>query len=232
MGLAAQLLGRVRGATNPTSTFNDTTDQAVRCNGRGEGLFVQALPQKAEVSRLGASWQASIPTGSAFTTVAAWPTTRAELVVSNTAPAGRIGATCMIIDYVWQAQIVTETAASAQTLIAQVSTAGRIATATNNTAVLVTSMSGKAAAYAGVGTFALANTAFAIASQWQVLPNQPNALSPAAVGVGSSSTADCHGLLIVPPQATLCLNLVVGTAVASAGIIGLVWHEQVLDLGA
>lgn len=232
MGLAAQLLGRVRGATNPTSTFPDTTDQAVRANGRGEGLMVQALPQKTEVCRLGASWQASIPTGSAFTTVAAWPTTRAELVLSNTSPAGKIGVTCLVIDYVWGVQIVTETAASAFSLIGQISPAGLVANAANNTAVLKTSMSGKAAAYAGVATTAIANTAFAVASQWQILPNQYAPLSPASVGVGAMSCADLHGLFIIPPQATLCLNAVVGTAVASAGIIGVVWHEQVLDLGS
>lgn len=229
MGLAAQLLTRVRGGASPTATFTDSTDNAMRCNGRGEGLFAQALPPKAELARLGTSWQASIPTGSAFTSVAAWPTTRAELVISNTAPAAKLAATCMIIDQVWVAEIVTETAASHLTLIAQISTAGRVALATNNAAVLVTSQSGKAAAYNGVGSFALANTAFAIASQWQVI-GQSQMAGAAAVSVGQSTLAELGGLFIVPPQATLCLNAVVGTVVASSSILGLVWHEQVLDL--
>src|SRR5512142_2156128 len=219
--------GYVRGAQNIV-TPPGTPNQTPHLNERADFLMAQALPERAELVKMGGSWHASIPTGSVFTTVAGWPTTRAELVMSNGNQAGGVS---FVIDYVWGATIVTETAASFLTLIGQISPAGAVAVAADNAAVLRVSQSGKAAAYGGNAKFALANTAFAVASKWQVLPNQVGGLGPGAVSIGQYSTAQVNGLLVVQPQATLCLNVVVGTAVASAAMLGVVWHEVQLALG-
>lgn len=197
---------------------------------QNDNMYMAAgLPERAGVVARGASYHASIPTGSAFTTVAAWPTTRAELVLSNVAPAG---GPCLIIDRIWAATIVTETAATEMTILCQVSPAGLVTPATDNTAVLVRNLNGKSGANqrSANAALAMANTAFAVASQWDV-PDQTLTLGPGATSVGQAATARINGGYVIQPQATFCMNLVVGTAVAATGIIGVVWHEAMLDLG-
>ena len=224
--MLAQVYGLVRGKTANQQAANANGIAAI--NARGDLSVAQGLPHKAELSRMGATYHASIPTGSAFTTVAAWPTTRAELVLSNPNPAG--SGICFVIDSAWCATIVTETAASQITILAQLSSASLVATAANNTAVLVQPLNGKAATAGQTATLAVANTAFAVASRWQVMG--VSGLGGATVSVGQACLAPFDGLYIVQPQATLCLNAVVGTAVAAAGLIGVTWSETYLDLGA
>ena len=226
MGAFSELVAMVRGGSAPL--LNAGNRAVPMLNSRGDFLVAQALPPKAELVRSGRSWHASIPTGSAFTTVAGWPTTRGELILSNGEPVSGLS---YVIDYVWAAEIVTETAASFLALLGQISPAGSVAVATDNANVLRTSLSGRSGSYASNAKLALANTAFGVASKWMVLPNQNAPLGPGAVSIGQLATANVDGLLIVPPQATLALNVVVGTAVASAGLMGVAWHEVQLDLG-
>ncbi len=208
------------------------SEQYMSGNSRGDLSVAQGLPERAELVRLGRSYHASIPTGSAFTTVAAWPTTRSELNISNMAAAGGVS---IVIDRVWAAAIVTETAASAFTILCQVSPVNLVAVAAvaDNTAVLQRNLSGKSGATTRSANAALtvASTAFAIASQWDVPLQVQNGTNLAAVGVGQSATAAINGGYIIQPGATFCMNLVVGTAVSSAGIMGVVFHEAQLDLG-
>lgn len=222
---------QVRGGTNPGGTLlADNSYGTPRMNGRGEALFVQALPERAEIVRLGASYHASIPTGSAFTTVAANPTTRAELVLSNISAAG---GKCLIIDEVWVETIVTETAASSLSICVQISPSGLVAVAADNTAVLQRCLNGKSGATARSvnAALAVANTAFGVASQWH-FPHQAGYLGGGAVSIGQLSVAKLNGMYVVQPGATFLMNAVVGTAVASAGIMGVIWHEAQVDLGS
>lgn len=201
-----------------------------KSNGRGERLVVQSLPERAEIVRLGRSWHYSIPTGSAFTTVAGNPTTRAELLLSNIAAAGGMS---LVIDEIWAETIVTETAASSLSICCQMSPAGLVAVAADNTAVLARCLNGKSGATgrAPSAAAAIANTAFGVASQWH-FPHQTGALGGGAVSIGQLSVAKLNGLYVVQPGATFLMNLVVGTAVASAGIMGVVFHEAQVDLGS
>lgn len=225
-GANVQTFGRVRGGNLGNGLYADGDDQSLRLNGRGDALFAPALLAKAELVRMGGSYSAAIPTGSAFTTVAAWPTTRSELYLGNAETAG---GRSYVIDQIWAATIVTETAATELTIIYQMSAPGIVALPANNTAVLVNSLSGKPN-YGGKAQLALGSTAFAVANKWQVVAGSP--LGGASVSVGQAVLAEVQGQIIVPPGATLCLNAVVGTAVAAAGIMGVVWHEVALDLGA
>ena len=205
-------------------------DAKAAMNNRGDLCMAQALPAKAEIARLGASYHASIPTGSAFTTVAAWPTTRAELVLSNVSPAG---GPSLIIDRIWFSTIVTETAASAYTILCQMSPAGLVAVAADNTAVLVRNLNGKSGGTqrSANASLAVAHTAFGVARQWDVPEQAAFGTNLAAVSLGAGAIASINGGYIVQPQATFIMNAVVGTAVAAAGIMGVVWHEATLDLG-
>jgi hypothetical protein len=214
-----EMAGFVRNAQIPN--YSDG-DGLVGINNRGELLVAPAVSPMAECVRQGRTWQCSIPTGSAFTHVAAWPTTRAELLLYNGEPSG---GRSYVIESAWAANVATSiAAASAYTLLGQVVASG--ATPTDNTACLITSRAGKGA-YTGLAKKAIANTSYGIASQWEVLAAAP--AGPAA-SIGLAVIADIKGGIILPPGSLLLLNLIVGTATGTA-CIGVVWSEVQLSLG-
>jgi len=221
MGLASNLLARVRGAASPAATlYADSTDQKAVCNSRGELLVAQCLPPKAELVRLGNSYSMAIPTASAFTPVAAMPTTLSNLSLRNGEAAG--GKT-YVIDTIGVTAITSIAAASSFTLLAQQQSGA--AALTNNTAVLIQSLSGKPN-YGGKGTRALATTT-AVADSWTIVGSQ--AASPSA-SIGAGAFAEVYGLFLIPPGSTFYVNCVFSTAAGTA-IQTITWHEVQLDLG-
>src|SRR5262245_43210429 len=106
-------------------------------NRRGDTRFAAALPDGVEWVRIGRTWSTAIPTGSAFTYVNAWPTTRAELVVRNAYSDGK---TSLAFESAWMVDVTSAAAAHAKALLAQI-VPGHAAV-TNDTTVLVTSRSG------------------------------------------------------------------------------------------
>lgn len=218
----------VRGL-NPLN-FAEGDDSKAAINTRGDISVVQALPPRSELVRLGNSWQCSIATGSAFTHVAAWPTTRAELVFQN---AEADGGKSYLIDSVWYANVATSVAAATVgSLIVQVAQ-GRgatpsIALLTNDTAQLITGLSGQPF-YKGKGIRAVANTAFAIASKWEVVGAINSGGATATIGMGC--IADVYGKYLVPPGAVFCINVALGTAVGTASV-GFSWHEVLLPVAS
>jgi hypothetical protein len=211
----------VRNLAVPTYSEGDL--KPLSTNPRGELLAAQGLPERSELVRLGASWGAQIPTGSAFTFVAAWPTTRAELVLCNGEDKG--GKT-YIIDRVWLANITSQAAAQPYSLLGQLAPAAlAIAAAADNTAVLRYSLSGKVKNYAGRACLALANTAFAVANEWFTLGNA--VMAPMTTNLGASLEANVYGKYLVPPGAAFCLAGLAGTAAGTA-ICGVEWHEAIL----
>lgn len=216
-------LGQVRKLSTPN--YSDQQLVAPAVNERGEQLVSQALPERAELVRLGNSWGAQIPTGSAFTFVAAWPTTRAELVLWNGNPAG---GPSFIIDRAWLANITSQAAAQPYSLLGQVAPASlQIAAPTDNTAVLRQSLSGIKKSYTGLGRLMLANTAFALANLWFPLGNA--VMSAMTTNLGASLEVQCEGRYIVPPGAAFCLAGLAGTAAGTA-ICGLEWHEYQITI--
>lgn len=198
-------------------------------NARGDASVAQGLPERSEVVRLGGSYQCSIATGSAFTHVAAWPTTRAELVLKNNNSGSATGAglKCFVIDSFWYANVATSVAAAnSGTFLAQIVPSSATAV-TDDTAQLITSRSGKSA-YSGGAQRAVANTAYAIASKWEVVGSFSTS---ATASIGQGLYAPVYGGFILPPQSILCMNVALGTATGT-GSIGVVWHEIVLDVGA
>lgn len=209
----------VRGRTVPQ--YSEGLNGLLQSNARGDIPVAAGLPPLTELVRQGNSWMMSIPTGSAFTHVAGWPTTRAELLMHNGEPSN---GKSLVIDKAWAAAITSIAAASAYTLLGQVVDSG--VAPTDNTAVLIQSMSGRGT-YGGRVKRAIANTAYGIASKWQVLETQP--AGPAA-SIGLAVIADVQGGIVIPPGGLLLLNVIAGTAVGT-GIIGVQWHEAQLDLG-
>ena len=76
-----EFYGQVRGTSLAPNLGEG--DQRAALGSGGEWLTVPGLPPKTELVRLGGSDTCRLATGTAFTFVAAWPTTRAELVLYN-----------------------------------------------------------------------------------------------------------------------------------------------------
>ena len=212
------IMARVRKIAVPS--YSDGDEKIPAMNDRGEILVSEGLPERAELVRQGNSWGAQIPTGSAFTFVNAWPTTRAELVLCNAESAG--GKT-YIIDRVWMTNITSQAAAQPFSILAQLApVALAIAAATDNTAVLRQSLTGRVKTYSGRAALALANTAFALTNQWFTIGNA--AVSPMTTNLGHSAEALVYGKYLVPPGAAFCIAGLAGTAAGTA-ICGVEWHE-------
>lgn len=217
------LKGRVRATAVSELAVN--TEDVPAMNPRSELIASIGLPERTELTRLGFSWGAQIPTASAFTFVAAWPTTRAELVLCNI---GAAGTKTLIIDRVWMTNITSQAAAQPFSILAQLApTVLGIAAATDNTAVLRQNLGGRRKTYDGQGALALANTAFALTNQWFTLGNA--AVSPMTTNLGHSLEANVYGKYLVPPGAAFCVAGLAGTAAGTA-ICGIEWHEVQLPV--
>src|SRR5258708_4563727 len=89
-------VGLVRKQT--VNAYNDQQVAGPAVNERGDLLTAWSLPPKTELAKLGQTWDVRIASGSAFTFVAAYPTTRAELVLFNGEAAG---GKCYVLDSAW-----------------------------------------------------------------------------------------------------------------------------------
>jgi hypothetical protein len=214
------LNGRVRRGTVPD--YSDADEKPPAMNQRGELIVSQGLPALAEITRLGHSWSVAVPTANAFQPVAALPTTLANIVLYNGEASG---GKSYVIDTVWASAITSIAAATSFTLLAQISNAG-VAAPTNNTAVLITSKSGKST-YAGLGRRAIANSAFAVADKWTMVGQSSGHPSTA---IGAGAIAEVSGRFVVPPGATFCVNVIASTA-GGTMIQGIDWHEVQIALG-
>jgi len=188
----------------------------IQANNRGDLLVAQALPPKSDLARLGNTWVTAIDTADAFTYVAGWPTTRAELVLFNNEPAG---GKSYLLDAAFLYGVTSQAAAQPATLAGQLVAPG-VAAPTDNTSLLITSRSGKPN-YGGKARKAIANTAFAVANRWEVLGSVQ---SPMTTNLGAALYVELLGGFIVPPQGAFCLAGIAGTAAGTA-ICGAVWHE-------
>jgi hypothetical protein len=214
--------GTVR-ANGDTYNLGQGSEIQQNFNNRGDQLVALGLPQKAEIARMGGMWTSRIATASAFTFIAAWPTTRAELVLYN----GELpGGKSYIIDSAWMYGITSMAAAQPATLVGQLVPA--VATIpTHDTAQLISSRNGKPT-YAGRGRVAVANTAAGqVANLWDVLGSIN---LPMTTNLAAALLADLWGAYIVPPGGVFALGGLAGTASGTA-IIGVTWAEVQLALG-
>lgn len=216
------IYGTTRAGSENYNLTQGTEVQAV-FNSRGDQEVVLGLPQRAELARMGQLWTVRIATGSAFTYVNAWPTTRAELVLYN---GESTGGKCYIIDKAWLYNITSMGAAQPITLIGQLyHTVGTVPT--HDTAQLCTSHNGKTS-YSGNAKWAVANTtAGQTTNLWDVLASTN---SPMTTNLGQAVVADLWGQYIVKPGAVFALAGIAGTAAGTA-TIGVTWAEVQLQLG-
>ncbi len=209
MGLNLTLYANVRQvAPEAYASGQSQVDQ----NPRGDLCVAPALLPKTELTRLANTWYTVIPTGSAFTPVAAMPTTRAELAIYN----GYTDTTCLVIDQIWFTSLVSQAAAENITLLAQVL---QVAALTDSATTLITSPLGKV--YSGSVLKALGVTTM-VANKFSLVGVGTSGGAAATIGTGA--VAEIGGSIIVKPGFTLGVNAVVGTAAGTA-LMGILWHE-------
>ena len=202
---------RVRG---PRAKYSQGVDVPVTITNGGEMLVTAGLPAKTEGVRLRDSWSMVIPTESQFAGVAAFPTTRAELVLYNGEPGG---GQSYIIDTVGLVCTVSTAALSNATIIYQVNGTG----ITDEVLVLINSPVGDT--YNGKATKDLATTAF-VANKWTPLASGTQA---ATASIGFGIVAEVNGGIILRPGMALGVNAVVGTATGDY-VMSISWQEAVL----
>lgn len=195
-------------------------------NNRNDLSVAIGLPLRSELTRMGRSWGCRIATASAFTYVAAWPTTRGELVLYNGEPAG---GKCYLIEEAWMYNITSMAAAQPMTLIGQLVPVGSTTAPANDTAQLISSRNGRVASgYDGNAKRAVANTAMGQTTNlWDVLAS---ITAPMTTNLGAALEVDLYGKYILPPGAGFALAGIAGTAAGTA-IIGVNWSELQLAIG-
>ena len=199
-------------------------DQKADINVGGDLIVSQGQPEQVEIVRMGKSWLATIATANAFTYVNAWPTTRAELLMYNNSPT-----LSLVVEEAWMVNITSMAAAQPISLLGQNCAPGLAAAPTDGTTTIVqTSLSNKNAALTRTGSalFALANTAFCLANHWDLLDSTN---SPMTTNLGQGIVAR-KLKYIIPPTGAFGLAGLAGTAAGTA-IIGVKYHEELLDLG-
>jgi hypothetical protein len=210
----------LKGVVRRSGTQNYADGEAkTQITQRGDLLVAQALPPKTDLTRLGGTYSVQIATASAFTYVAAWPTTRAEIVLYNGESAG---GKSYVIESAWMVSVSSTAAAASLALLAQL--APTITAPTDDATQLIVSRSGKTS-YAGRAKRAVAVTTMT-ANKWELIGHTPS--GPAA-SIGTGVFVEMGGGWIVPPGGTIGFAGVAGTAAGTA-IIGCTWSEVLLDV--
>ena len=200
--------GVVRGVAPPY--YNEGSTSQIAINARGDQLVALSEAALTEIARGQNSWYVSMATGSAFTNVAAMPTTLAELTLKNNEPGD---GKSYVIDAIWWLSITSVTALANVSIVYQVNTAAVV----DDTAQLISSPTG--AVYGGRASRAVSDTTM-VANKWCVAAGA----STAAASIGSSVVANINGGIILAPSFTLGVNAVAGTATGTS-IMGINWHE-------
>lgn len=209
------LRGRVRGSSRAAYTDGDEKPPAMEEG--GEILVGNGLPPEMATTRLGIKWSAAIPTGSAFTYVNAWPTTRAEIVFRNVST-DKIA----VFEAAWMCNVTSAAAAHSYALLAQLVAVH--AAVTDDTNVLFNGRySGETYTRSSCLEADLALTTM-IANKWEMVGNTNNVQ---AASIAAGVLATLGGGWIVKPGGAIGFAGVASTAAGTA-IIGATWSEYAL----
>lgn len=227
MAISSALYASVR--TNARRSYTGSTSQEVDMNRGGDLYVAQGLPDRTSIVSMGGSWVTQILTASAVVPVAAIPTTAANLQLYNGATAAQ--GISLVIDSVFAIVQTSSGAADFYSLLGQIVGAG-VAAAPSAHLSIVSSMSGKIAGsstYPGVVTRGLSVTT-AVANQWFALGVTQNTAALTATA-GLTMDYDCYGKYIVQPTGSFFVTGMSSTGATGKLVIGVRWHEVVLDLG-
>lgn len=215
MSLAAKLLGRIRGLVAANNAEGNEEAQIV-LNNRGDQLIAQALPELAELVRLGESFQILSAATAALTAV---PTTTAGHSLWNGEPdTGK----AYVIDSFGTVEIVTDATQQNSLALFAMMSVGKIAAITD-AALVKASLSGRPASSTRARTAAGVTTL--AADVWT--PHGPSSPGAAAFagGVWRVHEYQAKGLYVVPPGGMFSIAAAKTVATASQIRYFIRWHE-------
>jgi hypothetical protein len=190
-------------------------DQEAQMNCLGDMIAIQALPNKAEIVRMGDSWQVL---GAASTGLTAVPTTAGLLTLWNGEPGnGKFYAIDSIIATKVIADVTTDDLA---TIWAQIIRPPMATPA--DAALTIRSLNGKYS-YGGRARTVAASTT--LANRWEPFGQIDNPTAAIAGSPWAQKDIDVLGRLIVPPGGALTLTASEVTATASTFRFCIRWHE-------
>jgi hypothetical protein len=214
-----KLVGRVRGTDAGNYAENRDTEQ-FHMGTLGDQEIAEGLPKKAELVRLGDSWQVM---GAASTGLTALPSTAGLLTLWNGEPGNgkfyaidSIAATKIIID------VTTNDIA---TVFAQIIRPPMAAP--TDAALAIRSLNGK---YAYGGRARTVATGTTIANRWDSIGQIPNVSAAIAGSAWASMDVDVLGKYIIPPGGAISLTASEVTATASTFRFTIRWHEVLSPL--
>lgn len=214
-----KITGRVRGADPGNYAENRDTEQ-FHLNVLGDQLMARGLPDRAEIVRLGDSWQVL---GAASTGLTAVPTTAGLLTLWNGEPGnGKFYA----IDIITATKVIVDVTTDDQAAVWAQIIRPPMATPTD-AALTIRSLNGK---YSYGGRARTVATGTTIANRWEPIGLIPNPTAAIAGSAWAQASFDMLGRMIIPPGGALSLTASEVTATASTFRFCIRWHEVLLPL--
>jgi hypothetical protein len=216
------LLARVRKLVLPA--YSDGDEKIPGMNSRGELMFNQALPERAEVVRMGNSFSAQMPAASAWTLLITIPTTLANLSLQNGEPSG---GKSYLIDRFWVKNVTSEASAGELCPLSQLVPAGTAQVA-NDATVLRVGLSGAPNATGRTNSkLVMASTATGcLQDKWN---HHASRGQSETTNIATCVEVLCYGRYIVPPGASFNVNAQESVSGGTA-ICGIEWHEVQIDV--
>lgn len=216
------IIARVRKLLVPS--YADQDEKILSMNDRGELLVSQALPERAELVRLGSSFSAQMPAASAWTLLITIPTTLANLSLQN----GELtGGKSYIIDRFWIKNVTSTASAGVITPLSQLVPPGTAQVADDAT-VLRMSLSGRPSPAGKTNAkIVMASTATGcLQDKWN---HHASVVQSPTTNIGTVVEVNCYGKYIVPPGASFNINAQESVSGGTA-ICGVEWHEVQLPV--
>lgn len=215
-----KITGRVRGS-EPGNYPENREYEEVHLSSVGDNIQSQSLPEKAEIVRMGDSWQTL--TGSAATGLTTTPTTAGLLTIWNGEPGnGKF----LVIDSVCALKLIADvTTNDIATVWAQIIRPPM--TPPTDAALTIRSLSGKYSYGGRVRTVASSTT---LANRWEAIGMIPNTTADIAGSRWVGADIDLLGRFIIAPGSAFTLSVSEVTATASTFRLVIRWHEILLPL--
>lgn len=210
-----KIAGRVRGLFAGNYPEN-REDEQIHVNSRGDMLVSQSMPERAELVRMGDSWQ--VMTSSAIAPLTAIPTTTGGLNLWN---GEQSNGKSYVIDRVQVSEIVVDATQSNSTAVFACLVRPPVATPTD-AALTIRSMSGRNA-YSGRARTTV-NAAVTNDGWFPIGTSAPTAAA-AAGSAWKVTDIPINGLYIIPPGAQFCVHAAKAAATAGQVHFSITWHE-------
>lgn len=210
-----KIAGRVRGLFAGNYPEN-REDEQIHLNSRGDLLVSQSMPERAEIVRMGDSWQVS--TSSAIAPLTAAPTTTGALNLWN---GEQSNGKTYVIDRIQVYEIVVDATQSNSTAVFAMLVRPPV-TAPTDAALTVRSMSGRNS-YSGRARTTV-NAAVTNDGWFPIGTSAPTAAAAAGSAWKVTDIA-VNGLYLVPPGGQFCVHAAKAAATAGQCQFSITWHE-------